>query len=289
MEKVCLEIQNLTKRYDNSSFCLDHLNLQLPYGSVMGLIGENGAGKTTAIKLILNLIRRDEGSVKLFGLDNIRDEEAVKQQIGVVFDENHFHEIFTPTDIAKIMRNLYQKWDDNLFQQYLRQFQLPVNKPVKTYSRGMKVKLSIAAALAHHPKLLLLDEPTSGLDPIVRDEILSIFFDFIQDEEHTILMSSHITGDLEKIADYITFLHRGTLIFSGIKDDLLDRHGIVKCTSKDLQHIDPKWIVKRRVGPFGCEALVNNKSMIHRLYPELLIDNATLEEIMLFYVKGEEK
>ena len=175
MEKVCLEIQNLTKRYDNSSFCLDHLNLQLPYGSVMGLIGENGAGKTTAIKLILNLIRRDEGSVKLFGLDNIRDEEAIKQQIGVVFDENHFHEIFTPTDIAKIMRNLYQKWDDNLFQQYLRQFQLPVNKTVKTYSRGMKVKLSIAAALAHHPKLLLLDEPTSGLDPIVRDEILSIF------------------------------------------------------------------------------------------------------------------
>ena len=208
MEKLCLEVQDLTKRYDASEFSLDHLNFKVPYGSVMGLIGENGAGKTTTLKLILNLMRRDAGTIKLFGLDNIRDEGAIKQQIGVVFDENHFHELFSPADIAKILRSLYQKWDDNLFQQYLRRFQLPADKPIKTYSRGMKVKLSIASALAHHPKLLLLDEPTSGLDPVVRDEILSIFFDFIQDEEHTILMSSHITGDLEKIADYVTFLHQ---------------------------------------------------------------------------------
>ena len=228
MEKLCLEVQDLTKRYDASEFSLDHLNFKVPYGSVMGLIGENGAGKTTTLKLILNLMRRDAGTIKLFGLDNIRDEGAIKQQIGVVFDENHFHELFSPADIAKILRSLYQKWDDNLFQQYLRRFQLPADKPIKTYSRGMKVKLSIASALAHHPKLLLLDEPTSGLDPVVRDEILSIFFDFIQDEEHTILMSSHITGDLEKIADYVTFLHQGRLVFSGVKDDLLDSHGIVK-------------------------------------------------------------
>ncbi|HJB51008.1 MAG TPA: ABC transporter ATP-binding protein, partial [Candidatus Anaeromassilibacillus stercoravium] len=163
MEKLCLEVQDLTKHYDASEFSLDHLNFKVPYGSVMGLIGENGAGKTTTLKLILNLMRRDAGTIKLFGLDNIRDEGAIKQQIGVVFDENHFHELFSPADIAKILRSLYQKWDDNLFQQYLRRFQLPADKPIKTYSRGMKVKLSIASALAHHPKLLLLDEPTSGL------------------------------------------------------------------------------------------------------------------------------
>ena len=287
MEKLCLEVQDLTKRYDASEFSLDHLNFKVPYGSVMGLIGENGAGKTTTLKLILNLMRRDAGTIKLFGLDNIRDEGAIKQQIGVVFDENHFHELFSPADIAKILRSLYQKWDDNLFQQYLRRFQLPADKPIKTYSRGMKVKLSIASPLAHHPKLLLLDEPTSGLDPVVRDEILSIFFDFIQDEEHTILMSSHITGDLEKIADYVTFLHQGRLVFSGVKDDLLDSHGIVKCNASERKRIDPKWIVKQRTGPFGCEILVNNKAAVRHLYPELLVDNASLEEIMLFHVKGE--
>ena len=287
MEKLCLEVQDLTKRYDASEFSLDHLNFKVPYGSVMGLIGENGAGKTTTLKLILNLMRRDAGTIKLFGLDNIRDEGAIKQQIGVVFDENHFHELFSPADIAKILRSLYQKWDDNLFQQYLRRFQLPADKPIKTYSRGMKVKLSIASALAHHPKLLLLDEPTSGLDPVVRDEILSIFFDFIQDEEHTILMSSHITGDLEKIADYVTFLHQGRLVFSGVKDDLLDSHGIVKCNASERKRIDPTWIVKQRTGPFGCEILVNNKAAVRHLYPELLVDNASLEEIMLFHVKGE--
>lgn len=289
MEKLCLEVQNLTKRYNKTGFMLDHVHLQVPYGSVMGLIGENGAGKTTILKLILNLIQRDEGNIRLFGLDNIQNEEAIKQQIGVVFDGNHFHELFTPTDIAKIMRDLYQKWDDRLFRQYLERFQLPTGNPLKTYSRGMKVKLSIASALAHHPKLLLLDEPTSGLDPIVRDEILSIFFDFIQDEEHTILMSSHITGDLEKIADYIAFLHKGKLVFSGVKDDLLDRHGIVKCSAGKLQCIDPKWIVKQRMGSFGCEALVRNKAMVRRNDPELIVDNASLEEIMLFYIKGEEK
>ena len=155
------------------------------------------------------------------------------------------------------------------------------------HDNGMKVKLSIASALAHHPKLLLLDEPTSGLDPVVRDEILSIFFDFIQDEEHTILMSSHITGDLEKIADYVTFLHQGRLVFSGVKDDLLDSHGIVKCNASERKRIDPKWIVKQRTGPFGCEILVNNKAAVRHLYPELLVDNASLEEIMLFHVKGE--
>lgn len=289
MEKICLDVQNLTKRYPDNGFCLDHISFPIPYGSVMGLIGENGAGKTTILKLILNLLRRDEGTVTLFGLDNIRDETAIKQQIGIVFDENHFHDLFTPADLSKIMADLYQNWDDALFRQYLERFQLPANQKIQADSRGMKVKLSIAAALAHHPKLLLLDEPTSGLDPIVRDEILSIFFDFIQDEQHTILMSSHITGDLEKLADYITFIHQGRRVFSGVKDDLLDCHGVLKCSAEALRRVDPKWIVKRRTGAFGCEALVNDKAAIRRAYPDLTLDNASLEEIMLFYVKGEDK
>ena len=288
MEKICLDVQNLTKRY-SGGFFLDHLSFQVPYGSVMGLIGENGAGKSTALKLILNLIRRGEGTVSLFGLDNIEDEEAIKQQIGIVFDENHFHELFTTADISRIMRGLYRDWDDALFARYLDSFQIPKEKQIKAFSRGMKMKLSIAAALAHHPKLLLLDEATSGLDPIVRDEILSIFFDFIQDEEHTILMSSHITGDLEKIADYITFIHEGKAVFTGVKDDLLDSHGIIKCSAQEMQSIDPKWTVKTRQGIFGCEALVNNKAAVRRLYPDFVVDNASLEDTMLFYVKGEER
>ena len=210
MEKLCLEVQDLTKRYDASEFSLDHLNFKVPYGSVMGLIGENGAGKTTTLKLILNLMRRDAGTIKLFGLDNIRDEGAIKQQIGVVFDENHFHELFSPADIAKILRSLYQKWDDNLFQQYLRRFQLPADKPIKTYSRGMKVKLSIASALAHHPKLLLLDEPTSGLDLFhmrqVADSVKGL-----ADSGKTIVIVTHDPEFILRCCNYVIHLENGRL------------------------------------------------------------------------------
>ena len=210
MEKLCLEVQDLTKRYDASEFSLDHLNFKVPYGSVMGLIGENGAGKTTTLKLILNLMRRDAGTIKLFGLDNIRDEGAIKQQIGVVFDENHFHELFSPADIAKILRSLYQKWDDNLFQQYLRRFQLPADKPIKTYSRGMKVKLSIASALAHHPKLLLLDEPTSGLDlqhmKEVADELITI-----QEMGKTSLVITHDYELIVSCCTHVLHLEHGAV------------------------------------------------------------------------------
>lgn len=287
-ETYCIDTKNLTKRY-SSGFALDHLNLQVPTGSVMGLIGENGAGKTTTLKLLLNLIKKEEGSIRLLGLDPEKNGDLTKEQIGVVFDENHFHDSFSATDISKIMRGIYSNWDDDAFQRYLHTFQLPRDKKCKEFSRGMKMKLSIAVALSHHPKLLILDEATSGLDPVVRDEILSIFFDFIQDESHTILMSSHITGDLEKIADYITFLHKGKVVFSGVKDDIMGQYGILKCGNQELDTIDPALIVKIRKSSFGCEVLVNDKKAARRRYPNHVINNPSLEEIMVFYVKGENK
>lgn len=287
-ETYCIDTKNLTKRY-SSGFALNHLNLQVPTGSVMGLIGENGAGKTTTLKLLLNLIKKEEGSIRLLGLDPEKNGDLMKEQIGVVFDENHFHDSFSATDISKIMRGIYSNWDDAAFQRYLHTFQLPRDKKCKEFSRGMKMKLSIAVALSHHPKLLILDEATSGLDPVVRDEILSIFFDFIQDESHTILMSSHITGDLEKIADYITFLHEGKVVFSGVKDDIMGQYGILKCGNQELDTIDPALIVKIRKSSFGCEVLVNDKKAARRRYPNHVINNPSLEEIMVFYVKGENK
>lgn len=286
MEKLCLEVQDLTKRYDASEFSLDHLNFKVPYGSVMGLIGENGAGKTTTLKLILNLMRRDAGTIKLFGLDNIRDEGAIKQQIGVVFDENHFHELFSPADIAKILRSLYQKWDDNLFQQYLRRFQLPADKPIKTYSRGMKVKLSIASALAHHPKLLLLDEPTSGLDPVSRDELLQILSEYIEDGEHSVLFSTHITGDLERAADYITYISYGELFFTGSKDEFVDMFRIVKGGMDELSADLQAKAVGVRTFPTGFEALVKTEDI--GSFTALDIEPATIDEIVVFTSKKGE-
>ena len=206
-----LEIQGLTRRFDG--FCLDNVNLSVAPGTITGLVGTNGAGKSTTIKLILNLIRRDAGSIRLFGLDNIEQETAVKKRIGVVFDEPCFHDVLAPRQIGRYMKGLDADWDDQAFAGYLRDFSLPENKIVKEFSRGMKMKLAIAAALSHHPDLLILDEPTSGLDPLVRDEILDIFLDFLQDETRAVILSSHITSDLDKVADTIALLHEGKLLF----------------------------------------------------------------------------
>ena len=204
-----LKVEHLSKKYEH--FCLRDISFSLPSGCIMGLIGENGAGKTTTLKLILNLIRRDGGSVEIFGKDGIQEEKSVKEQIGVVLDEGGFHEMLTPRDIGNIMKGVYLKsWDGALYQRYLERFSLPGRKQIKEFSRGMKVKLSIAAALSHHPRFLLLDEATSGLDPVMRDEILDIFQEFITEENHAVLLSSHITSDLEKIADYITLSTKGS-------------------------------------------------------------------------------
>ena len=285
--KNALEVSHLTKDY--GSFKLDDVSFTVPGGTIMGLIGENGAGKSTTIKCILNLIRRDGGEIQVLGLDNLRDEQAVKAQVGVVLDETTFHDGLTAPQVGKILSKLYPGWDAVLYRRYLDKFGLAGKKPVKTFSKGMKMKLSLAAAFAARPKLLILDEATSGLDPVVRDEILDEFLDFIQDEEHAILLSSHITSDLEKVADYVTYLHRGKVAVSGAKDELLDTYGRLVCSRADLAQVDPALLVGVRTGQFGCEALVRDKHAFVRFYPGLTVDPVTLEDIMVFTVKGDAK
>lgn len=216
-----LEVNNLCKTYD--SFSLKNINLELPKGTIMGLVGENGAGKSTTIKAILNLIHTSDGLVKIFGLDMKEKEIEIKEDIGVVLDEGFFSEYLTPTDINNILSGIYKNWSEELFFKYLEDFKLPKDKISKEFSTGMKMKLKIATALSHKPKLLILDEPTSGLDPIARQDILDIFQEFIQDDEHSVLVSSHITSDLENIADYISFINNGEIVLSKTRDELIDK------------------------------------------------------------------
>jgi ABC-2 type transport system ATP-binding protein len=281
-----IEIKGLSKRFDR--FELKNIDLVLPKGNIMGFIGENGAGKTTTIRLMLNLLAADSGSVRLLGLDHTTDEKKIKDKLGVVFDESSFHENIKPKHISKVLGRIYTEWDEKLFYEYLERFKLPADKTVKTFSRGMKMKLSIAAALSHHPKLLILDEATSGLDPIVRNEILDLFLEFIQDEEHSIMFSSHITSDLEKVADYVALIHEGELIFSRSKDELLYDYGLLLCGAEDFPSIDKGDIVGHRGNRFGHEILVRNKERMKQKYKGLTIDPVTIEDIMLYYVRGEE-
>mgnify|MGYP000870738631 FL=1 len=284
MENILIT-ENLSKKYEG--FTLDEVSFQLPKGCIMGLVGENGAGKTTIIKLILNLIKKNSGSVQVFGLDNIENDPKIKNRIGVVLDESNFHDNLRPTDISIIMNNIYDNWDKGLFARYLDRFKLPKDKRVKDYSKGMKMKLSISVALSHDPELLILDEPTGGLDPVVRSEILDIFLDFIQNEEKAILFSTHITSDLDKIADYITFIHNGSIIFSESREELVDNYGIIKCGTNDFNTIDKNDIVGYRKNRFGYEILVTHKEKNKYKYKDFIMDNANLEDIMLFYIRGE--
>ena len=285
--KNCIEIKGLCKSYGD--FSLNNINLTLPGGSILGLIGENGAGKTTTIKCILNLIRRDAGEITVLGHDNIREERLAKQDIGLVLDECFFHDTLRPLDVGRVLAPAYKNWDSDLFRSYLDKFGLPEKKLIKEFSRGMKMKLSLSAALAHHPKLLILDEATAGLDPVIRDEILDEFLGFISDEDHAILMSSHITSDLEKVADYIAYIHQGEVVLSDAKDAILDSYGRVGCTAAQLEAIAPDDVLRVRKGSFGCEALVKDRSAFARKYPMLLVERTTLEDIMLFVGKGEDK
>ena len=279
-----INVKGLTKNYPN--FSINNINLVVPKGYIVGLIGENGAGKSTTIKSILNLINKDSGSIEVFGLDHSKYELEIKQRIGIVFDESHFPDQLKAKDINTMMKNIYQNWDTPLFNQYLKQFKLPENQIIKEFSRGMKMKLSLATALAHHPKLLILDEPTSGLDSIVRNEILDIFLDFIQDEEHSILISSHITSDLEKIADYITFIHEGNIIFSKSKDALLNDYVIIKCREQELTQIDPIDIIHSKKTGQIYEILVKDKQKMEIKYRNLIMDQPSIEDLMLIYIGG---
>lgn len=284
MENI-LEVKNVCKKYDG--FELKNVNLSLPKGMIMGLIGENGAGKSTTIKSILNIISTNSGEIKIFGLDNKKNEKELKENIGVVLDDSFLSDYLNPKDINKIMKNIYKNWDEKLFFKYMEDFKLPINKLSKDYSSGMKMKLKIAVALSHHPKLLLLDEPTSGLDPIARNEVLDIFQDFIQDEERGIFVSSHITSDLEHIADYITFINEGEIVLTKTRDELLENFGIVKCSEEEFKKFDKKDYVKFKKNRYEYDVLVEDKVEFARKYDAQIIDKPTIEDIMLIYIKGE--
>jgi len=282
-----LEVQGLMKKYKKSDFRLDNISFSLPSGAIMGLIGENGSGKTTTIGCILNTIIRDSGTVSVFGKEMKDESTEIREDIGVVFDANNFSDDLTAAKLSAVMKRVYKNWDNALFNEYLEKFNLSAKQKIKAYSRGMTMKLGIAVALSHHPKLLILDEATSGLDPIARDEILDVFLDFVQDESHSILLSSHITTDLEKIADYITFIHDGRLIMTAKKDDLIYNYGIIRCKSSQFAEIDKEDMIAYKRREHQIDVLVADKRVAEKKYKGFVIDNVSIENIMLLLVKGE--
>lgn len=275
-----IEVYDLQKSFEG--FALNDVSFSVPQGTVMGFVGENGAGKSTTIKCILNLLKKEHGEILLFGKDVVEHELSIKNDIGVVFDDLHVPETLNATQLDKFMKKVFKTWDSGYYFERLAQFKIPVRKKVKELSRGMRMKLSIALAMSHHPKLLILDEPTSGLDPIIRDEILDLFLMFMQDETHSILFSSHITSDLEKIADYITFIHNGEILFSESKDVLVYEYGIFKGNDEEISVIPEHAIIRKRNGTFGTEALVL-KNEVNEVFS---LEKPSIEDIMLFYVKG---
>lgn len=282
MEKNNILVRDLCKQFDG--FSLDHVSFQVPKGRIVGFIGENGAGKSTTINLILDELKKDNGQIQIFGRDNAIS--SVREDIGVVFDECSFHDVFTVTDIEKILSGVYKSWDSSLYRQYLKRFRIPERKQIGSFSKGMKMKLSIVCAMAHRPKLLILDEATTGLDPVVRDEILDLFLEFMQDEDCSIFFSSHITSDIQKIADYVILIHQGKIVFEEQKDDLIYNMGIVKCGKEKFASISPEDYIIHRFTNVSVECLVRDREAIRRKYKNVVVDNVTLEDIMLFYIKG---
>ena len=284
MESNAIEIRSLCKHY--KGFSLDDLNLDLPYGCVLGLVGENGAGKSTTIRLIMDALERDGGTVSVLGADNQSKEFLdLKEDIGVVLDETFVPEVINARQMGKIMAGTYKNWDQAVYDGWIRRFELPLDKKFKDYSRGMTMKLGIAAALSHHPRLLLLDEATGGLDPMVREELLEVFADFAAQDGHAVLLSSHIVSDLERICDYIAFLHRGRLVLCEEKDVLLDTFGILKCSREQLKNIPQEAVHGKRIGNYGAEALVERAYMPR----DAVVDRASLEDIILYLSKEETK
>ena len=283
--EYAIEVRNLTKEYEN--FKLENVSFNVGKGTIMGFIGEYGAGKSTTIKAILNLIKKDNGLITVLGKEINRNEKGIKNELGIVLNDGNFNEKLNVKAINKIMKNIYKRWDDDVFYKYIEKFNIDTSKKIEEFSKGMKMKLSIAIALSHKAKILILDEATSGLDPVARDEVLDILMEFIQNEENSILMSSHITSDLEKIADYITFIHNGKIIFSENKDKLIYDMGVVKCTEKQFKTIEVQDRMFYKKGIFNYEVLIDNRDEFSKKYPSLVINNSNLEEIMLFYIKGD--
>ncbi len=283
MEPI-LEVKNLRKSFKD--FSLKDISFSLERGFIMGFIGPNGAGKSTTIKLIMNLLKRDAGEIKVFGLDNTKDEMKVKNKIGFVYDENYFYEELTVGEMKRVIAPFYKEWDDGAFKKYIRDFSLSTEKKIKDLSKGMKMKFSLAVALSHDAQLLIMDEPTSGLDPIVRSELLEILSYIIQDEKRGVFFSTHITSDLDKIADYVTLLNNGELIFSKQKDEILENYGIVKGSKELLDRDTLKNFIGVKENQFGFEGLVKDRNQVKRLFKEkVVIDKPSLEDIMLYYTR----
>lgn len=282
-----IEIKELTKKYDG--FTLDNVSFEVAKGSIMGFIGQNGAGKSTTINSILNIIPINSGEIKLLGMDHLKMEQEIKERTAVVFDSLPFQDVFNAKDISRIFEGIYTKWDKEQYEKYLDRFQLPRKKKVGDFSKGMRMKLQIACALSHHAELLIMDEPTSGLDPVVRDEILRIFMEYLESGECSMLMSSHITSDLEKIADSITFIDRGKILLTGYKDEILETHGVIKCSKEEFKDMDPADYVSARVNSYGAEVMVSDREAMGYKYKGMILDATTLEEIMLYYVNRDNK
>ena len=281
-----LEIKNISKTYKN--FKLDDISFILPCGHIMGLIGENGAGKSTIINCILDIIEKDSGNISVLGQKNDKNNVSLKENIGVVLDASDVYDNYTVKQVENIMKDVYKQWNHEVYDYYIQKFALPLNKMIKDFSRGMKMKMAITIALSHQPKLLILDEATSGLDPIMRDEILDVFMEFVQDENHAILLSSHISSDLEKIADYITFIHEGKLILSTSKDELIYEYGLMKCRNDEFDMIDKEDIIRYRIKTYEVEILVKDREKMAKKYPNCIVDPTKLDDIMMLYVKGEQ-
>ena len=277
-----IKLSHINKSFGD--FAIRDLNLTVPSGTICGLVGENGAGKSTTIRLLMGVLRPDSGTASVLGADVSSPEfRDVKEDVGVVLDEAYFPESLNAVQVGKIMAATYRRWDQRLYDGYLKRFDLPQNKQFKDYSRGMRMKLAIAAALSHQPKLLVLDEATAGLDPIVRDEVLDIFNEFTREEDHSILISSHILSDLEKLCDYIAFIHKGDLLFCEEKDQLLEQYGIFEDSRENLDCLQPEAIVAREESRYGgVRALVKRD-----LAPTgFRLEKPTVEDVVLFLVKG---
>jgi ABC-2 type transport system ATP-binding protein len=284
----CLEVKNLFRTYPNSNFSLEDVSFSLPKGSIMGFVGENGAGKTTTMSMILNTIKRDSGTIKIFGEEMTDERTDIRNHIGVVFDAINFPGALTADKLSAVFQDIYREWDDALFRHLIRRLQVPAQIPIKDLSRGMTMKLATAVSMSHGAKLLLLDEATSGLDPIVREEMLDLFLEFVENEEHSILMSSHITSDLEKIADYITFIHKGKIILTEQKDTLLYKFGICRCKADQFHTLDESEYVAYRKRGLQIEVLISDKDSFSKKHRDFIVDGVTIDEIMLLLVKGDQ-